>query len=281
MPSSVLRIDLIGILKKKNYIKYINRCSMDKKIGVIGLGNIGNPLFEALKYYHKNVFGYDKFKEESDSWKDILETDIVFICVPTTTSKTGRLDMGIVKEVLDRLEKDNYKGVVATKSTLGLGFIEQYIKNTKLKIVVFPEWLREVSAFPDTLCPEIIVLGGSKELIDIVLDTCCWINNKKVNIVKPGDAVMIKLAANALASTKISFANQIMLIAKSYDLDYKNIMNVLMKDPRTSPRYLIPGSEYGGHCLPKDTKELSNQDVDILFKAVENVNETIKKMLKK
>jgi len=253
---------------------------MVKKIGVIGLGNIGKPLFEALKYYHKDVVGFDKFKR-LDSWDDILKTEVVFICVPTTTSKNGKLDMSIVKGVLDKLDNDNYKGVVTTKSTLGLGFIEEYLKNTKLKIVVFPEWLREVSAFPDTICPELTVLGGANDLIDIVLEACCWVKRKNVNIVNPGDAVMIKLAANALASTKISFANQIMLIAKSYNLDYKNIMKILMKDPRTSPRYLIPGSEYGGHCLPKDTKELSSQDMDILFKAVEKVNETIKKMLKK
>ena len=253
---------------------------MIEKIGVIGLGNIGKPLFGALKYYHKNVVGYDKFKK-SDDWNDILKTDVVFICVPTNTSKNGRLDMSIVKEVLDRLNNDNYKGVVTIKSTLGLGFIDEFLKNTKLKIVVFPEWLREVSAFPDTLCPELTVLGGPNDLIDIVLEACCWTKKKEVNIVKPGDAIMIKLAANALASTKISFANQIMLISQSYNLDYITIMNVLMKDPRTSPRYLFPGSEYGGHCLPKDIKELSHQDMDILFKAVEKVNETIKKMTKK
>lgn len=253
---------------------------MVEKIGVIGLGNIGKPLFEALKYYHKNVVGFDKFKK-SDNWSDILKTEVVFICVPTNTSKNGRLDMSIVKELLDRLNNDNYKGVITIKSTLGLGFIDEYLKNTKLKIVVFPEWLREVSAFQDTICPELSVLGGPNDLIDIVLDACCWTNRKNVNIVKPGDAVMIKLAANALASTKISFANQIMLIAQSYNLDYKTIMNVLMKDPRTSPRYLIPGSAYGGHCLPKDIKELCNQDMDILFKAVEKVNESIKKMMKK
>ena len=253
---------------------------MVEKIGVIGLGNIGKPLFEALKYYYKNVVGFDKFKK-SDNWNEILKTEVVFICVPTTTSKTGKLDMSIVKEILDRLDNDSYKGIVTIKSTLGLGFIDKYLKNTNLKIVVFPEWLREVSAFPDTLCPELIVVGGPNDLIDIALEACCWIKRKYVNIVKPGDAVMIKLAANALAATKISFANQIMLIAQSYNLDYKNIMNVLMKDPRTSPRYLIPGSEYGGHCLPKDTKELSNQEMDILFKAVEKVNETIKKTMKK
>jgi UDPglucose 6-dehydrogenase len=249
---------------------------MVKIIGVIGLGHIGKPLFEALKYYHKDVVGFDKFNK-SDSWDDILKTDIVFICIPTNSAENGKLDMSIVKSVLDKLDNDNYKGVVVTKSTLGLGFIEEYLKNTKLTIVVFPEWLREISAFPDTLCPELTVFGGPPELLDVVLEACCWIKRKKVNIVKPGEASMIKLAANALASTKISFANQIMLIAQSYNLDYNTIMNVLMKDPRASPRYLIPGTEYGGHCLPKDTKELSNQDMDILFKAVEKVNETIKK----
>ena len=252
---------------------------MSKKVGVIGLGHVGRPLYEALKYYHEKVVCFDKFKE-SDRWEDILETDVVFVCVPTNTGETGRLDMSIVKSVLDKLEEEGYKGLVVIKSTLGLGFIEEYQKNTDLKIVVFPEWLRKVSAFQDTLSPEMIVIGATPKLATKVLEVCCWLNKKKANIVKPGEAVMIKLAANALASTKISFANQIMLIAREYDINADVVMEILMKDPRTSPRYLKPGREYGGYCLPKDTKELSHQNQDILFTGVEKVNEKIKTRVK-
>jgi len=73
---------------------------MVEKIGVIGLGNIGKPLFEALKYYHENVVGFDKFKK-SDNWIDILKTEVVFICVPTAMKSSSRyIAAGLIAALL-------------------------------------------------------------------------------------------------------------------------------------------------------------------------------------
>jgi UDPglucose 6-dehydrogenase len=253
---------------------------MPERVGVIGLGHLGAPLFKALKRHHEAVSSYDKYKE-SDEWEDILKTDIVFICVPTNSGESGRLDMSIVESVMDKLAEDGYEGTVVIKSTLGLGFIEGYLKRTDLRIVVYPDWLREATAFQDTLEPDLTVIGGPEELVDETLEACSWIDKESANVVEPGEAVLIKLAANALATTKISFANQIMMIAENHKIDADAVMKVLMKDPRTSPLYLKPGREYSGYCLPKDVRELSNQDQDVLFTAVEKVNEIMKNRLKK
>jgi len=253
------------------------------KIAVIGLGNVGKPLYNALKYYHE-TYGYD-IKLPSDTWSDILETEVVFICVPTDLKKDGRLDNGIVEGVFARLEQHNYHRLVVVKSTLGLGFIDDAMKRHKLDIAVFPEWLREKCSLPDTIKPDMTIVGTNNPEFDvaIILKACPWhkfaIEDKELYLVKPEEAVMIKLAANALASTKISFANQIQLICERYGIDENIVMNTLKKDPRCSARYLSPGWAYGGHCLPKDSSELQhsikNND---LLDGVDKVN---KKFIKR
>jgi UDPglucose 6-dehydrogenase len=248
------------------------------KIGVIGLGVVGNPLYHTLKYYHNDVIGYDKYKD-SDTWNDILECEVIFVSVPTDKGESGRLDMTIVEEVLRRLEKHKFEGLIVLKSTLRLGYISNTVERFKnLRIAVFPEWLYANNALPGTVKPEMTVIGVTdKKDADIILDVCEWHKNDKPNIVTLEEAVLLKLTANAYASTKISFANQIMLICEKYGLDAEKVMDIFKKDPRNVSRYLTPGWSYGGYCLPKDTSEMANVlDEDNLFKSVEKINKRIK-----
>lgn len=256
------------------------------KIGVIGLGAVGYPLYKALQFYHEpktidgshdNVFCYDITKS-SDLWYKVIETDIVFICVPTQPKPDGRLDMSIVDDTLKKLSKSKYNGIVVIKSTLGLGYINKAIKKYPLEIIIFPEWLYAKNAFPDTLKPEMTVVGvpeveHKSEILRNLFNTCLWHNINDAFIVKPEEAVMIKLTANSLASTKISFANQIDLICKQYHIDSKIVMDTIKCDPRCSPRYLTPGAPFSGHCLPKDTNELKNSiKENHLLKGVCDIN---------
>ena len=51
-------------------------------IGIIGLGFVGGAMFKSFKLKNIDVIGYDKFKE-SNSFDEILKTNIVFLCLPT------------------------------------------------------------------------------------------------------------------------------------------------------------------------------------------------------
>lgn len=250
-------------------------------VGVIGIGTVGYPLYKTLQYYHKNdVYCWD-IEKPCDDWEDILRTDITFISVPTNGGIDGRLDMRIVDEVLEKLDKGKYNGITVIKSTLRLGYINNIIKKYQFKIMVFPEWLRALHAFPDTLNPEMTVIGDEKLSegnIKKVLDACIWHDEKDVLLVLPEEAVMIKLTANALAATKISFANQIQLICESYNISAETVMNAIKNDPRCAPRYLKPGKSFDGSCLPKDTLELLNSvDNNYLFRGVDEINEFFKR----
>lgn len=251
------------------------------KIGVIGTGVVGYPLLKTLEYYHKNVFSFDTEKD-SDTWEDIVSTDMVFVCLPTNENKQGRLDTSIIDNCLNDLENSKYKGIVVIKSTLGLGYINDIIKRHSFPIVVFPEWLRALHALPDTLAPEMTVLGVTTKDMDSalkVLKVCCWHTKTDGCIFEPEEAVIIKLTANALAATKISFANQIQIICNEYGINSHCVMDKVRLDPRCSPRYLKPGNPYSGACLPKDTSELMSATKDNhLLKGVVAINDIYKRL---
>lgn len=249
------------------------------KIGVIGIGAVGYPLYKALQYYHREVYCFDKIKT-SDDWSQMITTDIVFICVPSNPKSDGRLDMSIIESVLDDLKKSKYKGIAVIKSTLGLGFINDAIEKYPFKIIVFPEWLYESTAFADTLKPEMTVFGIDGPDVEkykkLLLEACPWHIHRDsiVFTVPPEEAVMIKLTANALGSTKISFANQIQIICEEYGIDEDVVMDVIKQDPRCSPRYLTPGRPFEGHCLPKDFDELRTAiDGNLMFEGIKKIND--------
>lgn len=66
---------------------------MDKeeRFDVIGLGAVGKAVKHAFEYYYP-CCGYDI--KEAYPWENILETSLVFICVPTPEGPDGRLDCG-------------------------------------------------------------------------------------------------------------------------------------------------------------------------------------------
>ena len=69
-------------------------------------------------------------------------------------------------------------------------------------------------------------------------------------------AEMIKYASNAFLAVKISFINEISLLAEKVGANTQEIAKAMGKDGRISPKFLHCGPGYGGSCFPKDTKAI-------------------------
>lgn len=249
----------------------------EDKIGIIGIGSVGDPLKRTCEAYFKEVKGYDK-KGNCD-WQPILDCDIVFICVPTPEGEDGRLDCSCVEEVLSRLDNDCYQGIVAIKSTLGVGFMEgASALHPNLRLVYCPEFLREKSALQWTLNPDRLVVSGDLEDARKVLSVFVWALDAKTIITDHRSAEIGKLAHNAFIATKVSFTNEIERISKEQGANPEDVMDIVTSDRRViSKEHLKPNlGPYGGKCVPKDTKELKNASKSEFLQAVENVNEGTK-----
>jgi UDPglucose 6-dehydrogenase len=248
------------------------------KIGVVGLGAVGGTVYSALKFYHNDVLGYDKFKP-SDPFDEVAKADFLFLALPTNI-KENRLDCSLLAEALEDLEKRNYSGIVVIKSTITVDFVKELGKYN-LRIVNMPEFLHENARMQDFLRPKIIVISGNEEDAKIVMDKVFnWVEKQiPVFYVDYLTAAMTKLVMNAFAATKISFSNEVGRMCTRYKIDPKLVMKMVVAEGRASPEYTDPTKgPFAGKCLPKDLEEINScLESNVLFKAVREVNEVVKK----
>jgi len=97
-------------------------------------------------------------------------------------------------------------------------------------------------------------------------------------------AELTKYAANAMLATRISFMNELAMLAERLGADIEHVRKGIGSDPRIGYHFLYPGAGFGGSCFPKDvtallkTAEENGQEL-LVVKAVEAANERQKRVL--
>jgi len=120
-----------------------------------------------------------------------------------------------------------------------------------------PEFLRAVSAEKDFAHPWMTVIASRdaatlRRLVDLLTP----FGGEMRTFDNPATAEFIKSAHNIFNATKISFWNEMWLVARKMGLDADGIASTVAKSAEGSinPSYGIRGgAPYGGMCLPKDT----------------------------
>jgi UDPglucose 6-dehydrogenase len=96
-------------------------------------------------------------------------------------------------------------------------------------------------------------------------------------VTNPTTAELIKHAANAFLSTKISFINMVADICEAVGADVASVAKGIGLDPRIGTQFLSAGIGFGGYCFPKDLRAFihlgEGNGVDCtLLRAVESIN---------
>lgn len=201
----------------------------------------------------------------------IKNSEIIFIAVGTPPAMDGSADLqyvlNVAREIGENIE--DYK-VIVNKSTVPIGTgelvkdtLEKELKkrNTPVEfdIVSNPEFLREGKAVEDCLNPDRIVIGyNSIKALNIMKKLYGKLIEKNIPFVFTNikTSEMIKYASNAFLAVKISFINEISLLAEKVGANTDDISLAMGMDNRISPKFLKCGPGYGGSCFPKDTKAL-------------------------
>lgn len=225
-------------------------------LGVVGCGVIGNSLAKLLEDMGHFVQRYDPAKLLGC---DITLCKIVFVCVST------KADMKFedVKMAVNYVTSKNKKGIIAIRSTIMPGMTDEFIKGYKREFVYLPEFLRERTAFLDEICPDKIIVGTRKrEVFEIFEKLFKGVpdNKKKIMMMKPIEAELLKVALNSLYVIKVVFGNELYDICQKYGADYYKLFEAFKLDKYINAMHLDPLFDgyrgAGGKCLSKDIKFL-------------------------
>ncbi|RYZ64424.1 MAG: UDP-glucose/GDP-mannose dehydrogenase family protein, partial [Proteobacteria bacterium] len=109
-------------------------------------------------------------------------------------------------------------------------------------------------------------------------------NGHPILFMDNASAEMTKYAANAFLSVKISFINELALLADVLGADINQVRKGFTSDSRINPAFFYPGVGFGGSCFPKDVKALvhTGREVGVpmdVVQAADEVNDRQKLVL--
>lgn len=240
------------------------------RVGIIGAGSIGQVLaagFERLGHTVAINDADPKVEARLDypavsKAAMATQADVTVVAVPTPTPSIERGgDASAVREAVGQLSDHDPRGIVLIRSTMPPGSTAPLADAVDVPIVYSPEFLRDRSTVADFFDPDRIVVAGPDDAVATVRELLApvreesgaeWIETDYLS------AELGKEAHNAFFATKVSFANQMRLLAEREGADPQQVMDIVTADRRNTTSHLDPMlGPFGGKCLPKDTRALA------------------------
>src|SRR5579863_7831121 len=220
----------------------------------------------------------------------VKDADVIFIAVGTPPSADGSPDLKYLRAAAQGIGQ-HYDGdflVVVNKSTVPIGsgnWVGSLVRdsyeqhhghkaNGHFSVASNPEFLREGSALHDSLYADRVVVGADNSRALEVLYSLYRPILDQTFVAPPylprpeglgavpliatdlASAELIKYAANAFLATKISYINEIGLLAEKVGADISQVAKGIGLDARIGTRFLQAGIGWGGSCFGKDTSAL-------------------------
>ena len=224
---------------------------------------------------------------------------IQFIAVGTPPDEDGSADLQYVLAAARNIgrQMNGYK-VIVDKSTVPVGTADKVKTAVQAEldargaaipysVVSNPEFLKEGAAVDDFMRPDRIVVGAEDDQAIFLMKALYapfQRNHEKLLIMDLRSAELTKYAANAMLATRISFMNELALLAENLGADIELVRQGIGSDPRIGYHFLYAGCGYGGSCFPKDVKALIKTGADVghalhVLNAVEDANDAQKLVL--
>ena len=190
-----------------------------------------------------------------------------FVCVNTPQRKGEyAADTAYIDSVIDKLAPLlDVPTLIIGKSTVPAGTAARLTSRLQalspvgeqMRLAWNPEFLREGYAIEDTLRPDRLVIGvqdaeseaALREVYQPLTDS-----GIPLLVTDLATSELVKSAANAFLSTKISFINAMAEVCEIARADVTQLGQALALDPRIGGRFLSAGLGFGGGCLPKDIR---------------------------
>ncbi|MFG6461733.1 UDP-glucose dehydrogenase family protein [Roseateles sp. DXS20W] len=270
-----------------------------EKIRVLQGGQI--PIHEPglMEIVSRNVAA-GRLQFTTDVDQAVHHGTLLFIAVGTPPGGDGSADLRHVVAAARSIGQcmTDYK-VIVDKSTVPVGTADEVrrgigeelakrgLKDLPYAVVSNPEFLKEGAAIEDFMKPDRIILGSDDEQATLLMRALYAPFNRtqdRMHIMDVRSAEFTKYAANAMLATRISFMNELALLAEKVGADIELVRRGIGSDPRIGYQFLYAGAGYGGSCFPKDVKALVKTAADSgvplqVLTAVEAANERQKRVL--
>jgi UDPglucose 6-dehydrogenase len=245
---------------------------ISKHIGIIGSGFVGSAVrygFSPNVGVDADVRVYDKDQSKSTHTLQevVIESDIIFLSVPTPSNKDGTINLDIVDSALNDINEiylASANNIILLRSTVVPGTTRKLQeKYPKLRIVFNPEFLTERSANFDFINQTRFILGGNFNDVSKVSELFKERFGKTISIIETNyeTAELIKYMTNTFFATKISFLNDMKLLSDECGAIWEHALEGFVRDGRVGHSHLnVPGHDgklgFGGSCFPKDIQAL-------------------------
>jgi UDP-N-acetyl-D-glucosamine dehydrogenase len=285
------KFDLINSFESKN-----------AKIGIIGLGYVGLPLAIRFSEEDFKVVGFDideekvKLLNEGKSYikhikenniasmannsffatidfSEILNVDVIIICVPTPLGVHNEPDLSFIHGTLDNI-KPHLRGnqLLILESTTYPGTTEEilvpFIESIPVSSLIThhsslftigenffigysPE--REDPGNKDFTTKTIpkVVSGVTENCLELTKILYDQIVDQTVPVSSPKVGEMTKIMENIHRAVNIGLVNELKMVADKMGIDIYEVINAAATKPFGFTPY-YPGPGLGGHCIPID-----------------------------
>ncbi|MGE5690797.1 MAG: UDP-glucose dehydrogenase family protein [Pseudomonadota bacterium] len=191
----------------------------------------------------------------------VAGADFLYIAVGTPPTPSGDADLSAVWTVVDEIP-DDADAIVVMKSTVPVGTGEKVRAALDARGLVRvgyasnPEFTAEGTAVRDFMRPDRVVVGAFEAAHGDAVEALHEGIDAPVVRMDVNSAEMVKLAANAFLSTRISFINEIANVCERVGADVEHVAKGVGLDHRLGPHFLRAGIGFGGSCFPKDVSAL-------------------------
>ncbi|OGT16728.1 MAG: UDP-glucose 6-dehydrogenase [Gallionellales bacterium RIFCSPHIGHO2_02_FULL_57_16] len=282
------------------------------KINTLKQGGI--PIYEpGLEDMVKRNVAAGRLRFTTDVAESAKHGVIQFIAVGTPPDEDGSADLQYVVAAAHAIGQhmQEYK-VIVDKSTVPVGTADKVRaavqeeldkrgiqslprpqagegggEGTLFSVTSNPEFLKEGAAVEDFMRPDRIVLGSDDtRAIEMMRSLYAPFNRNhdRLIVMDIKSAELTKYAANAMLATRISFMNELALLAEKMGADIEHVRHGIGSDPRIGYHFLYAGCGYGGSCFPKDVQAMQRSAKEYgcelgILNAVEVANECQKEVL--
>ena len=223
---------------------------------IIGYGVVGRNLRKELSALQPDV--YDKYRRDENS-AESKRYDMAFVCVPTPyLGRENSCDTSEVEAAIAEHDADLY----VIKSAVLPGTTDRLCMESGKRIIVSPEYY---GATPHSrnYSFDFTILGGEKAdcLKAVQILQRCYDGRHSFRITDAKTAELAKYMENAYLATQVSFCCQFWEIAKQIGVNYPELRELFILDPRVNPSHTFVFDErpyWDSQCLNKDVPAIAD-----------------------